>query len=488
MARIITDTYAKGDKYLWGNDPNDEFNQRITAVNNMYAWLYDQGILEKVSFEFKDYDDATFFALDAKDLAPYRGEMEASQAEGAAMAVRHIFDEDYTPCTYSGAIELGWTMMSYRDVDGCVGRSWECGLVKNLNTDGIYEVADVRDREGVKAAVQFAFSQLDWYLTLSEQKRYQEALVHFGLEVDTNIENGHVKDHARELLYCYDNDKTLVDFDFWTRYETLCDEKLTFEEYLTIDRFFDGDPHDIQDSDLDTISGLKKTLNSCRASSQSQPVSVQTSPVFNTQDLKEAGATLEPMCKVTFSRNSGAGAPHSFDVYIKTAEYLLEQKDHLLLDVDDRIRAYDKAVDIVGEDAISSYVIGNAEVLDGVWFLVYKDSLGHADDFDNLTEICVPAQWFVESVDTGGLSLKDWFNDYVADETMDLAVKAIKDDVILSCSDPSIDITDIQTRFHVAPSKLSLNDQIQLASARAEGSQSKFSQGITMSRPTEIDR
>ena len=466
MARIIADIYTKGSKHIWGDDPGDEFNQRILAVNDMYGWLYNQGILEKVSFEFKDYDDATFFALDAKDLAPYRVEMEASQAKGAALAVRHIFDEDYTPCTYSGAIELGWTMMSYRSVDGCVGRSWECGLVKGLNTDGIYEVADVRDGQGVKAAVQFLFSQFDWSLTLPEQKRYQEALNHFGLEVDTNIENDHVKDHARELLYCYDNNKTLIDFDFWTRYETLCDEKLTFDEYLTMDRFFDGDPHDVQTSDLDTISGFKKTLNSYRASMQSQPVPVQTTSSSNIQTLKDAESALEAICKVTFLCTSGPGTPHSFEVYIKAPEHLQEQKDHPLLDVDDRIRAYDKAVDVVGEDAISNYVIRNAEVLDGIWFLVYKDTLGHADEFDNLTEICVPAQWFLESVDTGGLSLKDWFNDYVADETADLAAKAIADGVILACSDSAIDIAGIQANHRAVPSKVSLKDQIQSASNR----------------------
>ena len=235
---------------------------------------------------------------------------------------------------------------------------------------------------------------------------------------------------------------------------------------MTIDRFYDGDPHDIQSSDLDTISGLKKTLNSFRASSQSQPVSVQTSHSSDTQELKDAGAGLEPMCKVTFSRTSGSGAPHNFDVYITASDYLLEQKEHPLLDVDDRIRAYDKAIDVVGEEAISNYVIHSAEVLDGVWFLVYKDTLGHADDFDNLTEICVPAQWFIESVDTGGLSLKDWFNNYVADETTDLAVKAMKNGVILGCIDSDIDIAAIQSSHHTAPAKTSLHDQIQTAACR----------------------
>lgn len=264
MARIISDMYVKEDKHIWGNDPNEEFNKRILAVNEMYGWLYEKGILEKVSFEFRDYEDAAYFALDAKDLMPLRRQMEASGCQNASLATRHIFDESYTPCTYSGAIELGWTMMSYRDVDGCVGRSWECGLVKNLDSEGIYEVARVRDESGVKAAVSALYAQFDWILTLPEQKRYQEALQHFSQKAGVNIETDYVKTHARELIYCFDNNKSLSDYDFWTRYETLFSEKMSYEEYIAVDSLYDGDPHEIQPSNSELISALKGALNHLR--------------------------------------------------------------------------------------------------------------------------------------------------------------------------------------------------------------------------------
>lgn len=173
MARIISDSYIKGEKQIWGDDPKDAFNQKILAVNNMYGWLYQQGILEKVSFVFKDYAEGTHFALNAKDLEPYRREMEECGAESAALAVHHIFDEEYTPCVYSGAITLGWTMSTYRDVDGCVGRSWECDLIKCLNTEGIYDIANIRDEQGVKAAVVALYSQFDWNPTLQEEQARQ---------------------------------------------------------------------------------------------------------------------------------------------------------------------------------------------------------------------------------------------------------------------------------------------------------------------------
>lgn len=161
MERIICDTYVKGEKHIWSadkdNPSNQEFNRKILAVNDMFGWLYEKGLLRDVSFEIRDYSDVTFFALDVKDLEPHREAMAASGLKNADIALQHIFEEYYTPCEYSGAIELGWTMMGYRDVDGCVGRSWECGLIKHLDSAAVHDVGRILDSEGVKAAVKAAF-------------------------------------------------------------------------------------------------------------------------------------------------------------------------------------------------------------------------------------------------------------------------------------------------------------------------------------------
>lgn len=169
-ARILCDSYVKSGKRTFGDDPNTEFNRQILRINTAYGWLYDNGILEKASFAFKDYEDMTYFALNTDALAPYRKQLEESGLPDAAYCASMIFDRYITPCTYSGAIQLGWTMFSYRDVDGVVGRSWECDLIKALNTDGIYKVAGVMDKEGVTAAVQNLFSHFDWEPTLQEKK------------------------------------------------------------------------------------------------------------------------------------------------------------------------------------------------------------------------------------------------------------------------------------------------------------------------------
>lgn len=162
MSRIICDYFEKGEKSIWGDDLSSPLNQKILAVKNMYAWLQDAGILQNVAFLRKESANAVCFALDAEDLRPYRQQMESSGVLGAQLATEHIFDREYTPCVYSGVIQLAWPMSSYRDVDGCVGRSWECELIKGLNTEGIYGVNKVLEEEGVKAAVHKLFSFYVW--------------------------------------------------------------------------------------------------------------------------------------------------------------------------------------------------------------------------------------------------------------------------------------------------------------------------------------
>lgn len=161
MARIICDAYSQ-NKQIFGNDIHNPLNQRILAVNNMYRWLHENGILEKESFILKGYPKGIAFAVDVAKLLPYRKEMENCQVPGAALAVRHIFDESYTPCMYSGTIQPGGVMSTYRDVDGCVDKSWECDLIKGLNTETIYEVNRIKEEQGIQAAVKALFGCYIW--------------------------------------------------------------------------------------------------------------------------------------------------------------------------------------------------------------------------------------------------------------------------------------------------------------------------------------
>lgn len=162
MARVIMDSFIKQNKQIYGTDESLDFNQRVLAVNKMYGWLNEQGILQKIALAYQNCPNEIYFALDAKALEPYRRAMEESNVPEAALAVRHLLDEPYTPCQYSGAIQPGWLMDSYRETDGIVGRSWECDLVKFLSARAANDVRSTYETGGVKAAVQKVFSMYDW--------------------------------------------------------------------------------------------------------------------------------------------------------------------------------------------------------------------------------------------------------------------------------------------------------------------------------------
>ena len=265
MTRIITDSYFKKDKPIWDLDidspRNQEFNRKILAVNDMYGWLYEKGILRDVSFEFKDYSDMSYFALDVKDLGPYRSEMEKSGLKDASLAVHHIFDEEYTPCQYSGAIQLGWTMNTYRDIDESVGSSWETGLIQHLNSSAVHKILDIQREKGVKAAVSKTFE-----LSGFEPDLFDKACEYYKEYVDLSDKESRefFNTHADRLIYCYENKRDMLDFDFWLQYEALLGEKITWEEYVAIDNKFDGDPHDVEEKDVDTISGFRNSLKEYR--------------------------------------------------------------------------------------------------------------------------------------------------------------------------------------------------------------------------------
>lgn len=160
--RIIADCYCKKGPRRFDDDVNDPFNKRVAAVNAMYGWLYDQGILTKKAFEVRDYSDATYFAIDVSTLVPYRKAMEESGVPDADIAVQNIFDEVYTPCLYSGAIELSWTMQTYREFSGTVERSWECEYIRDLNSCAVLDIEKIKKKKGIKAAISEAFRLLEF--------------------------------------------------------------------------------------------------------------------------------------------------------------------------------------------------------------------------------------------------------------------------------------------------------------------------------------
>lgn len=161
--RIINDEYVKGKVPSWGmdseNEKNQEFNKRVKAVHNMYEYLDDKGILKKVSFRYEGDAEGASFSFEADKLLPYKEEMLNSGVEDADIAVENIFYTEFSRCLFCGGIRLRWLMQTYRDTDGCVGRSWECWMCQHLESGDAHEVAEKRREKGSKAAIEYMWDK-----------------------------------------------------------------------------------------------------------------------------------------------------------------------------------------------------------------------------------------------------------------------------------------------------------------------------------------
>lgn len=161
--RMIVDYCIKdrSQKTFIGS-PADQINKEMTAANDMYIWLYKEGILKKIAFEWKDYPDQVYFAFDVADLIQYRILMQKAPIENAGLAIELIFDRDLKKCVCTGGIQLGWPMHTYRNNNGCISRTLETSLTQILDNDAAREVQKVLRDQGPKCAIQKAFALNEW--------------------------------------------------------------------------------------------------------------------------------------------------------------------------------------------------------------------------------------------------------------------------------------------------------------------------------------
>ena len=69
-----------------------------------------------------------------------------------------------------------------------------------------------------------------------------------------------VRKHADEYIYCYEHGKDLIDLDFWCDYQDLLGDKITYDEYVAIDKYLDGAPCDYTQEDVEIVNMLKEKL------------------------------------------------------------------------------------------------------------------------------------------------------------------------------------------------------------------------------------
>ena len=92
---------------------------------------------------------------------------------------------------------------------------------------------------------------------------------------------------------------------------------------------------------------------------------IQSAKARAGESRNDKSEVSHPMCKVTFVCTAGEREDHRFDVFLDmTPKDYSKEKDVFLLDVDERLAAYDAAEEVVGEKGISNYVILSAEMVD----------------------------------------------------------------------------------------------------------------------------
>lgn len=87
-------------------------------------------------------------------------------------------------------------MSTYRSVDGCVGRSWECGLIQGLNTSAIYDVRNILLEQGVEAAARKLFSFYKW-----PAQEHQPLTQQISTAADKKENALHTADSRQERLF-----------------------------------------------------------------------------------------------------------------------------------------------------------------------------------------------------------------------------------------------------------------------------------------------
>ncbi|GJM56496.1 hypothetical protein EROP_01890 [Erysipelotrichaceae bacterium OPF54] len=81
--------------------------------------------------------------------------------------------------------------------------------------------------------------------------------------VDEN--DPHIQKYQEQLYTCYVLKADMIDFDCWTHYiEILDDPTIDFEEYVELDKQFDGIIEDVTAEDAETIARLKDSLSNMR--------------------------------------------------------------------------------------------------------------------------------------------------------------------------------------------------------------------------------
>lgn len=117
---------------------------------------------------------------------------------------------------------------------------------------------------------------------------YYTAVFHYSDLAHEDIENEFVRQHAEELVFCFNNDKPLSDFEGWTWLEAMFSENMSFAEYDQLMSHYDGDPTDLTPTDPE-LSQLRESLTSIRAAAEKEHPSL-ADQILSAQNRKDQQA------------------------------------------------------------------------------------------------------------------------------------------------------------------------------------------------------
>lgn len=140
---VVTDFYSK--------EPTNT-NAYRQAINELYKVLYHTGVLKEISFEYRDYDEHTYFACYKTDLLEMA---KAMNIPTIALAIDAI--EASATCHYTSAIQPGYNMTTYRDVSGCVSRVREVWYTQNLANEACYVLFNELHNNGNRCCIELLF-------------------------------------------------------------------------------------------------------------------------------------------------------------------------------------------------------------------------------------------------------------------------------------------------------------------------------------------
>ena len=147
---VVADFYCKGSDAKLNNP-------YFKAVNDLYAVMYKTGILQKISFEYHDYEEYTYFACYKNDVIEIAKTMPLDNIDFALEAINKC-----DQCAWTRAIQPGISMVSYRDISGCITKIRELWYTQQFINEAVEFLFEERHNNGTRCCIELLFKLMSF--------------------------------------------------------------------------------------------------------------------------------------------------------------------------------------------------------------------------------------------------------------------------------------------------------------------------------------